>query len=146
MQRCSLHALHRRHGPLACCAAALLALATALPATAQTVAPQAGTTQRNFPPAALRGTLVITDIVQAQLNGKAVRMAPGMRLFSADNHLLALHTMAGQRLRVNYVLEASTGMLLTAWVLNSSEAAAKRAGDDTIEFNFKTESDKPNLR
>lgn len=128
-----------------CCCAALLAQPA--PAAAQTVKPPAGTNVRNFPEAALRGTLVVTSTVEAQVNGKAQRMAPGMRLFNADNALVPLHTVIGQSLRVNYVLEASTGMLITAWILNSSEVALKRKGEDTGFFNFSFESDtKPALR
>ncbi|RYF25744.1 MAG: hypothetical protein EOO33_08710 [Comamonadaceae bacterium] len=128
-----------------CCCAALLALAA--PAAAQTVQPPAGTKVRNFPEAALRGTLVVTSTVESQLNGKAQRMAPGMRLFNVDNALVPLHMAIGKPLRVNYVIEASTGMLITAWILNTSEVAQKRKGEDTGFFNFSFESDtKPALR
>ena len=130
---------------LLCLCAALMGLSA--PLAAQTVQPPAGTTVRNFPESALRGTLVVTSTVEAELNGKPQRMAPGMRLFSASNALVPLHTVIGQKLRVNYVHEASTGMLITAWILNSSEVALKRKGDDTGFFNFIFESDnKPALR
>ena len=82
---------------------------------------------RHFPNAALRGTLVVTGLYEAQLNGKPVRMAPGMRLFSTSNALTPIHTVVGTSLTVNYVNEPSTGMLISAWILSPSEAAQKRA-------------------
>lgn len=106
---------------------ALLATAAgwaAAPASAQVV-PGTGSV-RNFPDAALRGKLVVISTVEAQLNGKTIRMAPGMRLFSPQNSLVYLHTVLGQKFDVNYVLEPSTGMLHAAWVLTKAEAAVPR--------------------
>lgn len=110
-------------------ALALLTGAAWLPAQAQptaavTTAAAAGT--RNFPPAALRGTLVIGTMPDVQLNGKPLRTTPGFRLFSADGRLLMGHTLTGQKLLVNYVIEPSTQWLHTAWVLTPEEAALKR--------------------
>ena len=82
---------------------------------------------RHFPDAALRGTLVVTGLYEAQLNGKPIRMAPGVRLFSTSNALTPIHTVVGTSLTVNYVNEPSTGMLISAWILSPSEAAQKRA-------------------
>ena len=82
---------------------------------------------RHFPDTALRGTLVVTGLYEAQLNGKPVRMAPGVRLFSTSNALTPVHTVVGNSLTVNYVNEPSTGMLISAWILSPSEAAQKRA-------------------
>lgn len=81
---------------------------------------------RNFPQAAVRGSLVITGQNMAEINGKEIRMAPGMRLLNAENALVMLHTVIGQKLTVNYVIEPSTGLLWTAWVLSPAEAAQKR--------------------
>ncbi|MDD2714158.1 MAG: hypothetical protein PHU77_14695 [Simplicispira sp.] len=95
------------------------------PAAAQTSA--AGPINvRNFPEQALRGTLVVTGLYDAELNGKTIRMAPGVRLLSPQNALLPIHTTIGKPFTVNYVNETSTGMLLTAWILSPSEAAQKR--------------------
>jgi len=122
--------------------AALVLGALSAPATAlaQDVPPGLGIV-RNFPDASLRGTLVVQSTVEAQLNGQSIRMAPGMRLFSPQNSLVFLHTVIGQRFRVNYVLEASTGMLLSAWILTEGEARQPRKGSDTVERNFRAESD-----
>lgn len=101
-------------------------LLTSLPAPAQAqMLPTTGAA-RNFPEAAVRGTLVVTGQGMADVNGKALRMAPGMRLFNAENALVMLHTVIGQKLTVNYLIEQSTGLLLTAWVLSSAEAAQER--------------------
>ena len=97
-----------------------------LPAPAQAqMQPSVGAV-RNFPEAAVRGTLVITGQGMAEINGKEIRMAPGMRLFNAENALLMLHTVIGQKFTVNYLIEPSTGLLWTAWVLSPAEAAQKR--------------------
>ncbi|MBY0454189.1 MAG: hypothetical protein K2Q11_04805 [Burkholderiaceae bacterium] len=97
------------------------------PAGAQTTAvPLSLGAERNFPDAALRGKLVVTSSGQAEINGTAIRMAPGMRLFSPQNTLVMLHTVLGQSFTVNYLIEHSTGMLITAWILSSSEAAQPR--------------------
>ena len=98
----------------------------AVPAFSQVMTHDTGAV-RNFPDSAQRATLVVTGLYEAQLNGKPIRMAPGVRLFSTSNALVPIHTVVGTSLTVNYVNEASTGMLLKAWVLNPSEAAQKRA-------------------
>lgn len=125
----------------ACCAAGMAAAALlAAPAHAQQVPPGLGG-MRNFPDASLRGNLTIQAGSQAVLNGRDVRMAPGMRLFSPQNTLVMLHTVQGQTFKVNYLMENSTGMLLSAWILTEGEASQPRKGSDTIEFNFRTDSD-----
>ena len=106
-----------------------------LPAQAQQVPPALGNV-RNFPDAALRGKLVVTGMYDAQLDGKAIRMAPGMRLLSPQNALVQAHTVIDQSFTVNYVKEASTGMLLTAWILSKDEAAQKRAGQEKTRSFF----------
>ena len=97
----------------------------AVPASAQLLPHETGQV-RNFPEAARRGSLVVTGLYDAQLNGKTIRMAPGVRLFSTGNALVPIHTAVGTALTVNYINEISTGMLLTAWILSPSEAALKR--------------------
>jgi len=97
--------------------------AQAQPAPAVTAA-AAGT--RNFPPDARRGKLVIGTMPEVKLNGKAMRTTPGFRLFSTEGRLIMAHTVAGQNLLVNYVIEPSTQWLHTAWVLTPEEAALKR--------------------
>ena len=122
----------------ALCAAAAL---TGAPAAAQGTVQGSMGGMRNFPDAALRGSLVITAASEAEINGRTVRMAPGMRLFSPQNTLVMMHTVLGQQFTVNYLIENSTGMLLTAWILSNAEAAQKRAGSDSVQQNFRFESD-----
>lgn len=108
------------------CAAALsgvLAL-TSLVAIAQ--APLAG--HRTFPAQAQSGTLKILDRNQAELDGKPIRLAPGLRLFNEKNALVFAHTVAQRPLAVRYVREASTSWLLTAWMLTPAEAELARKG------------------
>jgi len=81
---------------------------------------------RALPQHALFGTLVVQDASNARINGKAFRIAPGMRLFSQNNTLIHVNQVAGERLRVRYLMEASTGMLQTAWVLRESEIPPRR--------------------
>jgi len=96
---------------------------------------------RTFPDAALRGTLTITAASDATLNGRAIRMAPGMRLFSPQNSLVMAHTVLGQTFKVNYLIEPSTGMLQSAWILSQGEADQPRKGSDTVERNYRSEFD-----
>ena len=104
----------------------LLALAT--PALAQ-MPPFPGN-QRLFTDAALRGRLVIDTPGQALVNGeRRLRLAPGFRLFSPQNTLVLPHTVLGQGFTVNYLIEPSTGYLLTAWVLTPEETAQPGKGD-----------------
>jgi hypothetical protein len=121
--------------------AACALLCTALPAAAQ-VQPGLGG-MRTFPDAAQRGNLTITSVSEASLNGRPIRMAPGMRLLSPQNTLVMPHSVVGQSYKVNYVIEASTGMLITAWILTQGEAEQPRKGSDTVERNFRAESDSP---
>ena len=114
-------------------------LGITLTATAQVQSALGGV--RTFPDAALRGTLTITAGSDATLNGRAIRMAPGMRLFSPQNTLVMAHTVLGQSFRVNYVIEPSTGMLQTAWILSQGEADQPRKGSDTVERNYRSEYD-----
>ena len=99
-----------------------------LPVLAQSDLQSAPAKQRNFPESALRGKLVVTGMYDARLDGKPIRMAPGVRLFSPQNTLVQAHTVLDKPFTVNYVLEDSTGMLLTAWILGKEESAQKRQG------------------
>ncbi|HCL85818.1 hypothetical protein [Pulveribacter sp.] len=119
MQRC--FPSHSRAALLLCGAALLAGMPAA--ASAQQAPVAAG--QRTFPANAERGTLKILSRTQGELNGKAVRLAPGLRIFNQQNALVFAHTLAGEPLTVNYVMEASTGRLLTAWLLTPAEAKSK---------------------
>lgn len=108
--------------------AALGLLACAGPALAQLSAFSGS--RRQFPEAALRGRLTIDTPGQALVNGeRRLHLAPGFRLFSPQNSLVMPHTVLGQNLTVNYLVEPSTGYLLTAWVLTPEETAQPGKGD-----------------
>jgi len=127
----------RRHAWLVALVCGTL-MSVVMPAAAQ-VEPGLGM-NRPFPEAALRGTLTLSTTAEAVLNGKSIRMAPGMRLFSPQNTLVMAHTVLGQTFKVNYVLEASTGMLHAAWILTEREAAQPRKGSDSTTSNITTGS------
>jgi hypothetical protein len=137
----ALHAPRAGHTPhlwrplLAAAALAGLLGAMALqPAQAQVVTPLGSV--RNFPEAAQRGTLTILGVQEARLNNKDIRMAPGMRLFSPQNSLVQRHTVIGQTYKVNYVVEPSSGMLHSAWILSEAEAAKPFKGSDAVLTNI----------
>ena len=113
-------------------------IGTALPLAAQ-VQPGLGGT-RTFPDAALRGTLTLNTISEATLNGRTIRVAPGMRLLSPQNTLVQRHTVIGQTYKVNYVLETSTGMLHAAWILSEAEAAKPLKGKSPAPTNITTDN------
>ena len=127
---------HRHAWLIALACGALVSVA--LPAAAQ-VEPGLGM-NRPFPEAALRGTLTLSTTAEAVLNGKSIRMAPGMRLFSPQNTLVMAHTVLGQTFKVNYVLEASTGMLHAAWILSEAEAAKPLKGKNPAPTNITTDN------
>ena len=90
---------------------------------------------RNFPPAAVRGRLLITAPPQVTLDGKPDVLAPGARIRNTQNMLVTTAALAGQELRVNYTREASTGMLQEVWVLTEAEAALRRQGSERSWWN-----------
>ncbi len=122
-------------------AAASLAVLVCAAAPAQAQVQSGLGIARNFPDASLRGNLTVQTGSDATLNGRAIRMAPGMRLFTPQNTLVMLHMVQGQTFKVNYLIENSTGMLLSAWILTEGEAAQPRKGVDTVERNYRAESD-----
>ena len=123
----------KRCNPLAlalCCT-----LLAAAPAHAQTPL-----TQRTFPEAAQRGTLTLVSAAAAEIDGKPVRLAPGLRIFNPRNALVFAHTLVGRRMKVNYVIEASTGRLHTVWLLTEAEARQPRKKGGAAATNIRTES------
>ena len=150
MQRCtSSHAPLPRHRTARTPQLLALLLATTVgalasgPAIAQTQAPAlpAPGAMRNFPEAALRGTLHIDASGQAHINDKAIQMAPGLRIFNPQNALVMRHSVLGQTFTVNYLIEKSTGWLITAWILSKAEVAQPRPGSTDVQRNYQFESD-----
>ena len=150
MQRCtSSHAPLPRHCTARTPQLLALLLATTVgalasgPAIAQAQAPAlpAPGAMRNFPEAALRGTLHIDASGQAHINDKAIQMAPGLRIFNPQNALVMRHSVLGQTFTVNYLIEKSTGWLITAWILSKAEVAQPRPGSTDVQRNYQFESD-----
>lgn len=116
MNRCfSPQATGRRGAALALC---LLALGF-WPAA------QAQIPSRQFPAAALRGSLVVVQPPAISLDGKPARLSPGSRIRNTTNMLVMSGALVGQELTVNYLLEPN-GMVHEAWILTPAEAAEKR--------------------
>ena len=150
MQRCtSSHAPLPRHRTARTPQLLALLLATTVgalasgPVLAQAQAPAlpAPGAMRNFPEAALRGTLHIDASGQAHINDKAIQMAPGLRIFNPQNALVMRHSVLGQTFTVNYLIEKSTGWLITAWILSKAEVAQPRPGSTDVQRNYQFESD-----
>ena len=80
---------------------------------------------RNFPAAALRGTMVVIQPPWVTVDGIAVQLSPGARIRGADNLLVLSGSLVGQTLLVNYLL-APGGLVHEVWILTESEAALAR--------------------
>lgn len=117
----------------------------ALPTQAQVQQPLAATggAGRSFPANALRGSVSFLGQGKVLLNGEAVRAAPGLRVFDARNHLMMQHAFVGKTYTVHYVMERSTRMLHTVWLISEAEAAKPRAAPGMVVRNFQFESEQP---
>jgi hypothetical protein len=115
----AMAALTRGAVPLA------LGAAVGLCAVAQPAQAQAEAGHRVFPAQALRGELVVSAAPEVVLNGKADRLAPGARIRGVNNLLQTPASLTGQRVVVHYTREATTGLLLDVWILNSVELARR---------------------
>ena len=96
-----------------CLPAFVVAACLAAPAAAQT---------RAFSPDALRGALVIASPSEAVLDGRPVRLAPGLRIRGQDNMLAMSGSLLGARLLVNYTIDTQ-GLVNHVWILTPAEAA-----------------------
>jgi hypothetical protein len=117
---------------------ALLALAACaplatLPAHAQTAELTPGV--RNFPPAALRGEMVVLTPPTITMDDKADRLSPGARIRDANNMLVLSGALANQTLVVNYLRE-NTGLVHEVWILNSEEIKQKRPNSKSSWFSW----------
>ncbi len=83
-------------------------------------------TLRNFPSAALRGTISFKAPPEIVVNGKVERLSPGARIKGANNLLVLSASLAGQEFVVNYKRENIGGMVSEVWILTPEEAAIER--------------------
>ena len=110
---------------------ALLALTLALAASSAT----AQTAVRQFPPAALRGEMVVVAPPDITLDGKADRLSPGSRIRDTNNMLVMSGALVNQKVVVNYLREGA-GNVREVWILNSEEARLKRPNSKKSLFDF----------
>jgi hypothetical protein len=98
---------------------------------------------RQFPPAAKRATLEVTQPPYALLNGQSAQLSPGARIKGPNNLLVLSGSLVGQPVLVNY-LRDTQGMIHEVWILNEQEALEKRSGMEPItNFVFGSDADKP---
>ena len=98
---------------------------------------------RQFPPAAKRGTLVVTAPPEVLLNGAVERLSPGVRIRGVNNMLVMSASLVGKTVLVNYVREKQ-GLIQEVWILNQAEADEKRSGSGPItNFIFGSDAHKP---
>ena len=81
--------------------------------------------QRQFPPAALRGTMVVMQPPEILLDRNPARLSPGSRIRGPNNLLVLSGSIVGLELPVNYVRNPQ-GELHEVWILTEQEAALKR--------------------
>ena len=112
---------------------ALAALLATLPAQAQSA--EFKPAVRQFPPAALRGEMVVLAPPGITMDGKAERLSPGSRIRDANNLLVMSGTLVNQTLAVNYLRE-SAGQVHEVWLLNSEEVRLKRPNSKSSWFSF----------
>ncbi len=98
---------------------------------------------RQFPPAALRGTLVVTAPPEVLINGQPARLSPGARIKNLNNTLVMSGSLVGSSLVVNYLRDPQ-GLVHEVWLLSPTEAQEKRAGMGTVyNFSFGSEANPP---
>lgn len=75
---------------------------------------------RTFPSSALRGRMEVTSAQEAKINGRSVRMAPGVVIRGENNLIQTPNVYVGKALTVNYTLDFN-GHVAQAWVLTPAE-------------------------
>ena len=115
----------------------------ALAAAAMPWAASAQNLLRQFPAAALRGTLEVTAPPEVLINGQPARLSPGARIKNTNNALVMSASLVGNRLVVNYLRDPQ-GLVHEVWLLSPTEAQEKRAGMGTVyNFNFGSDAQQP---
>lgn len=80
---------------------------------------------RNFPEAALRGTMEVGQPPWITMDGVTAQLSPGARIRGTRNTIEMSGGLSGQKLVVNYML-APGGLVHEVWILTEAEAALKR--------------------
>lgn len=98
---------------------------------------------RQFPAAAKRGTLEVTQPPNILINGQPERLSPGARIKNPNNMIVLSGSLVGQALLVNYLRDPQ-GQIHEVWLLSPAEAQQKRAGMEPVtNFVFGSDADKP---
>lgn len=92
---------------------------------------------RDFPAAALRGTLVVTQPPIVLMDGVSTRLSPGARIRNAENLMVLSASLLNQSLTVNYTRDTH-GLVHEVWILTAAEASLKR-GTAAPSSNLVTE-------
>jgi hypothetical protein len=130
MKRCASPPTLGGLGPLPCAAPSRFIAAHALARGlwAALLLPLAALAQdplpRHFSATTLRGELTVTSPPEVLLNGRASRLAPGVRIRGTNNLLLLSGALVGQRLTVHYTQD-SLGQMLDVWLITATEAARR---------------------
>ena len=98
---------------------------------------------RQFPAAAKRGTLEVTQPPNILINGQPERLSPGARIKNPNNMIVLSGNLVGQPVLVNYLRDPQ-GQIHEVWLLNAAEAQQERAGMETVtNIVFGSDADKP---
>jgi hypothetical protein len=98
---------------------------------------------RQFPAAAKRGTLEVTQPPNILINGVPERLSPGARIKNPNNMIVMSGSLIGQAVLANYLRDPQ-GQIHEVWLLNPAEAQEKRAGMEPLtNFVFGSDADKP---
>jgi hypothetical protein len=108
-------------------ALALLFLLAPLPASAQTDAlPAAPQRLVPIPPQARHAEMTFDGTPFVLVNNKyAAQLAPGARIFGPDNMLYMSGALSGT-VKVKFLQEPATGLLMRVWILTSDEIASEQ--------------------
>ena len=75
-----------------------------------------------IPAAAKRSTFTFSGGPDVLVDGRAARLSPGARIFDRNNYL-QMHGAISGTFRVKYLLEATTGLVQSVWILTDEEIA-----------------------
>ena len=76
-----------------------------------------------IPPKAQRADIIFNRSPDLLINGKAARLAPGARIFDRQNLIVMYGALQGA-IKAKFVLEDSTGLVMSVWILTEDEIAA----------------------
>jgi hypothetical protein len=79
---------------------------------------------RNFPSGSKRGELNSAEFPYVQIGKDVIKLAPGAKIYD-DKNQLVMPTRLPQKAPIRYSIEASTGLVLSIWLLSPDEAAQK---------------------